>query len=155
MCTVKFNEAVIETDCSQCYFFIWGFTSLSTLYRSYHDGWLEGQRKPVHKFVRVLYCKLPTNGKQLPAFPLEAMPGTNPQSQRWEPRVLPLCHHGPFPVLQFILSVHKPTKRYGFSFAYDAAKVGNELPDGIHSAISILSFRKKLKAYLFTQDYPP
>ena len=29
--------------------FTWGFTSLSTLYRSYHDGYLEGQRKPVHK----------------------------------------------------------------------------------------------------------
>ena len=30
------------------YLFIWDFTSLSTLYRSYHDGQLEGQRKPVH-----------------------------------------------------------------------------------------------------------
>ena len=30
------------------YLFIWGFTLLSTLYRSYHDGLLEGQRKPVH-----------------------------------------------------------------------------------------------------------
>ena len=30
------------------YLFIWGFTSLSTLYRSYHDRELEGQRKPVH-----------------------------------------------------------------------------------------------------------
>ena len=30
------------------YLFIWGFTSLSTLYRWYHDGQLEGQRKPVH-----------------------------------------------------------------------------------------------------------
>ena len=29
-------------------------------------------------------CKLPTNGKQLPAFPLEAVPGTEPQPQRWE-----------------------------------------------------------------------
>ena len=28
------------------------------------------------QFVRVLYCKLPTNGKQLPAFPLEAVPGS-------------------------------------------------------------------------------
>ena len=28
--------------------FIWGLTSLSTLFRSYHDGQLEGQRKPVH-----------------------------------------------------------------------------------------------------------
>ena len=28
--------------------FIWGFTLLSTLYRSYHDRLLKGQRKPVH-----------------------------------------------------------------------------------------------------------
>ena len=28
--------------------FIWGFTSPSTLYRSYHDGEFYGQRKPVH-----------------------------------------------------------------------------------------------------------
>ena len=34
------------------------------------------------QFVRVLFCKLPTNGKQLPAFPLEAMPGTKPRPQR-------------------------------------------------------------------------
>ena len=27
------------------------------------------------EFARGLYCKLPTNGKQLPAFPLEAVPG--------------------------------------------------------------------------------
>ena len=44
------------------------------------------------QFVRDLYCKLPTNGKQLPAFPLEAMPGAEPWPQRWEARVLPLCH---------------------------------------------------------------
>ena len=47
------------------------------------------------QFVRVLYCKLPTNGKQLPAFPLEAVSGTEPRPQRWEARVLPLCHRGP------------------------------------------------------------
>ena len=47
------------------------------------------------QFVRVLYCKLLTNGKQLPAFPLEAMLGTKPRPQRWEARVLPLCHRGP------------------------------------------------------------
>ena len=46
---------VLRTRCKlKSYFvivsdeFIWGFTSLSTLYRSYHDGLLEGQRKPVH-----------------------------------------------------------------------------------------------------------
>ena len=49
-----------------------------------------------HQFVRVLYCKLPTNGKQLPAFPLEAVLGIEPRPQRWEARVLPLCHRGPY-----------------------------------------------------------
>ena len=36
------------------------------------------------QLVKVLYCKLPTNGKQLPAFPLEVGPGSEPRSQRWE-----------------------------------------------------------------------
>ena len=27
------------------------------------------------QLVKVLYCKLPNNGKQLPAFPLEGLPG--------------------------------------------------------------------------------
>ena len=27
------------------------------------------------QLVKVLYCKLPTNSKQLPGFPLEAVPG--------------------------------------------------------------------------------
>ena len=47
------------------------------------------------QLVKVLYCKLPTNGKQLPAFPLEVRPGTEPRFQRWAVRVLPLCHRGP------------------------------------------------------------
>ena len=51
------------------------------------------------QFVRVLYCKLPTNGKQLPAFPIEVVRGTEPWPQRWEGRVLPLCHCGPLYVL--------------------------------------------------------
>ena len=50
------------------------------------------------QLVKVLYCKLLTNGKKLPAFPLEAVPGTEPWSQRWETRVLPLCHRGPLQV---------------------------------------------------------
>ena len=56
-------------------------------------GW-KGRGNQYIQFIRVLYCKLP-NGKQLPAFPLEAVPGTKPLSQRWEVRVLPLCHCGP------------------------------------------------------------
>ena len=45
-------------------------------------GSWNGRGKQYIQFIRVLYCKLPTNGKQLPAFPLEAMLGTEPQPQR-------------------------------------------------------------------------
>ena len=58
-------------------------------------GSWKGRGNQYIQFVRILYCKLPTNGKQLPAFPLEAMPGTETRPQRWEARVLPLCHRGP------------------------------------------------------------
>ena len=58
-------------------------------------GSWKGRGNQYIEFVRVLYCKLPTNGKQLPAFPLEAVPRIEPRPQRWEARVLPLCHRGP------------------------------------------------------------
>ena len=58
-------------------------------------GSWKGRGNQYIQFIRVLYCKLLTNGKQLPAFPLEAVPGTEPRPQRWEARVLPLYHHGP------------------------------------------------------------
>ena len=47
-------------------------------------GSWKGRGNQYIQFVRVLYCKLPTNGKQLPAFPLEAMLGIEPRPQRWE-----------------------------------------------------------------------
>ena len=53
-------------------------------------GSWKGRANQYIEFVRVLYCKLPTNGKQLPAFPLEAMAGIEPRPQRWEARVLPV-----------------------------------------------------------------
>ena len=58
-------------------------------------GSWNGRGNQYIQFVRVLYCKLPTNGKQLPAFPLEDVPGIEPRPQRWEARVLSLCHRGP------------------------------------------------------------
>ena len=58
------------------------------------DSW-KGRGNQYIQFVKVLYCKLLTNGKQLPAFPFEAVLGTEPRPQRWEARVLPLCHRGP------------------------------------------------------------
>ena len=58
-------------------------------------GSWKGRGNQYIQFVRVLYCKLPTNGKQLPAFPLEAVPETEPWPQRWDARVLQLFHRGP------------------------------------------------------------
>ena len=49
-------------------------------------GSWKGRGNQYIQFVRVLYCKLPTNGKQLLAFPLEAVPGTKARPQRWEAR---------------------------------------------------------------------
>ena len=57
-------------------------------------GSWKGRGNQYIQFVRVLYCKLLTNDKQLPAFPLEAVLRIEPQPQRWEARVLPLCHCG-------------------------------------------------------------
>ena len=81
-----------------CFFFIYLF---GVLRRFQHctghitSGSWKGRGNQYIQLVKVLYCKLPTNGKQLPAFPLEAVPGTEPQPQRWEERVLPLCDRGP------------------------------------------------------------
>ena len=49
------------------------------------------------------------------------------------------------------LSVYKLTKHLGLSFAYDAAKIWNDLPDDVYSATSCYLFRKKLKSCLFTK----
>ena len=65
-------------------------------------GSWKGRGNQYIQFVRVLYCKLPTNSKQLPAFPLEAVPGTEPRPQRWETRVIQLCHCGPLYIFQAI-----------------------------------------------------
>ena len=59
-------------------------------------GSWKGRGNQYIEFARVVYCKLPTNGKQLPAFPLKAITGIELRPQRWEARVLPLCHRGPY-----------------------------------------------------------
>ena len=61
--------------------------AFNTLYRSYHDGYFwffMGRGNQYIQLINVLYCKLPTNGKQLPAFPLEGGLRTKLQSQRWK-----------------------------------------------------------------------
>ena len=72
-------------------------------------GSWKGRGNQYIKFVRVLYCKLPTNGKQLPAFPLEAVPGIEPRPQRWEARVLPLT-----PLISFLRTLNNSTIIWDF-----------------------------------------
>ena len=65
-------------------------TSLSTHCKGHITmGSFVGRRKPVHTVwcVKVLYCKLPTNAKQLPAFPLLSRVGIRTlisETGRWE-----------------------------------------------------------------------
>ena len=51
-------------------------------------GSWKGRGNQYIEFARVVYCKLPTNGKQLPPFPLKAV------------MVLPFCHRGPLQKVQ-------------------------------------------------------
>ena len=52
-------------------------------------GSTKGRGNQYIEFARVLYCKLPTIGKQLPAFPLEAVRGSNPGLRGGRPE----CYH--------------------------------------------------------------
>ena len=69
-------------------------------------GSWKGRGNQYIEFARVVYCKLPTNSKQLPAFPLKVVTGIEPRPQRWEARVLPPCHRAP-PVFLFIWGLRR------------------------------------------------
>ena len=58
-------------------------------------------------------------------------------------------------VPKFQPTIHKFTKQFGFSFAFDAPTVWNSLPEDIRASHTIASLRKKLKTYLYAKAYPP
>ena len=58
-------------------------------------------------------------------------------------------------VPKFQPTIHKSTKQFGFSFAFDAPTVWNSLQEDIRASPIIASFRKKLKTYLYAKAYPP
>ena len=60
------------------YLFIWGLRRFQHWTGHITTGSWKGRGNQYIQFVRVLYCKLPTNGKQLSAFPLEAVSGIDP-----------------------------------------------------------------------------
>ena len=55
----------------------------------------------------------------------------------------------------FRSSVFKSVKYFDHNFAFDAPKIWNELPHDVRSAVSVASFRRKLKTYLFAKAYLP
>ena len=58
-------------------------------------------------------------------------------------------------VPKFQPTIHKSTKQFGFTFAFDAPTVWNSLPEDIRASPTIASFRKKLKTYIYAKAYPP
>ena len=69
-------------------YLFWFLTLLSTHCIGHiMTGSFMGRGNQYTQLVKFLYCKLPTNSKQLPAFPLEVGPGFELRSQRWEARV--------------------------------------------------------------------
>ena len=54
-------------------------------------------------------------------------------------------------VPKFQPTIHKSTRQFGFSFAFDALTVWNSLPEDIRASPIIASFRKKLKTYLYAK----
>ena len=58
-------------------------------------------------------------------------------------------------VPKFQPTIHKSTKQFCFSFAFDAPTVWNSLPEDICASPTIASFRKKIKTYLYVKAYPP
>ena len=72
---------------------------LSHCFSHITTGSFVGRGNQYIQLVKVLYCKVPTDGKQLPAFPVELGPGYELRSQRWEARVttLPPCSPPPPP----------------------------------------------------------
>ena len=58
-------------------------------------------------------------------------------------------------VPKFRPKIHKSTKQFGFSFAFDAPTVWNSLPEDIRASPTIASFRKKLKTYFYAKACPP
>ena len=75
--------------CAFAYCFLIYLSIFGGFYVAFNTGHIKtgswkGRGNQYIQLFKVLYCKLLTNGKQRPAFPLEAVPGTEPQPQRWD-----------------------------------------------------------------------
>ena len=79
--TVQYT-VIVRRERAFIYIFIWRFyVAFNTVQVISRRVVWKGRGNQYIQFARVLYCKLPTNGKQLPAFPLKAMTRIEPQLQ--------------------------------------------------------------------------
>ena len=61
-------------------------------------------------------------------------------------------------IWQFLLSTpysNKSVKHFGHSFAFDALKIWNDLPNDVLSATSVTTFSRQFKIHLFLKTYLP
>ena len=56
-------------------------------------------------------------------------------------------------ISKFYPSIYRSVKQFGYSFAFDAPTVSNNLPGEICASPSIASIRKQPKTYLYTKAY--
>ena len=83
-CALIYVPSHCDINCTFIYVFIYlgfyvAFNTVQVISRR-----VVGRAEETSTYSLSGFCKLPTNGKQLPAFPLEAVPGTEPRPQRWE-----------------------------------------------------------------------
>ena len=52
-------------------------------------------------------------------------------------------------------SVHKSSKHFGYSFAFDYPTLWNALPNDIWAALFVAKFRRRLKTYLYNKVRDP
>ena len=82
--SIQWQEWEGETIELQIQLALFLFCLFGVLHRFQHctghitTGSWKGRGNQYIEFARVVHCKLPTNGKQLPAFPLEPVRGSNP-----------------------------------------------------------------------------
>ena len=84
-CQVRDNKYTYQS----CIYLFWVLRRFQHCTGHITTGSWKGRGNQYIEFARVVYCKMPNNGKQLPGFPLKAVTGIEPRPQRWEARVLP------------------------------------------------------------------
>ena len=93
--TVKFLNKFISDFYGHIIYFLFGFLRHFQHFTDHITmGSFVGRGNQYIQLVKVLYCKLPTSGKQLATLPHKVQ-GLNSQPQRWEASMLPLDCHGP------------------------------------------------------------